>query len=83
MTSHSDTWIVSGEYVENTLYLHVAVGEEANNTTQHTRVWYSTFNYSIALRSPLVTILSLLGSNYNYIYYVDIDITAQGLSTEA
>ena len=36
----------------------------------------------MTLLAPLVTILSLLGSYYNYIDYVDTD-TAHGLSMEA
>ena len=41
----------------NKSIIYVAVGEEANSTTQHTRVWYNTFN---EYKTP-VTILSLLG----------------------
>ena len=33
-------------HLMNCTYNSVAVGEEDNNTTQHTRVWYNTFNFS-------------------------------------
>ena len=60
----------------------VPVGEEAN--TQHNTLEFDiTRLIPYNIWSPLVIILTFLGSFYNYICYVDIDITVQGLSTEA